>query len=159
MNKREKEREIKILQCLREDGRMQLTKMSHKTGIPVSTLHDYIKTSKLVKKYTALLDFAKIGYATRFYGLVSVHRDNRERAFSYLMAKPNINTFFKINNGYDFLFEGVFETLKEVEDFFEEFDKLFKVKAKEMHYIIDEYKREGLYATNEIKMEVPAGWR
>ena len=52
-----KEKKMKaFVECLKDDPRIPLTKASRKTGIPVSTLHDYWKmlreiyTFQLVRK-------------------------------------------------------------------------------------------------------------
>lgn len=57
--------DLKILEELQEDGRMNYAEISRKTGIPSSTVYD--KITKLVnkgviKKFTVILDREKVGF-------------------------------------------------------------------------------------------------
>ena len=63
MNKKD----LLIVSHLRRDGRTSLTELSKKTRIPISTIFDRLKQNKnnFIKKHTALIDFAKLGYNTR----------------------------------------------------------------------------------------------
>jgi len=139
-------KEAMLLSYLRHYGRMPLTILSRKTGIPVSTLHDRLKKSKSIRKITALLNFHKLGYSAKAYVLVRAHRTYREKLAGYLQEHHHVNNLYKINNGYDFLLECVFENMRDMEDFIEELDRLYKVRTTNVHYIIDDLKREGFLA-------------
>ena len=55
---------------------------------------------------------------------------------------PNINSIYKISNGFDFLVEGVFKNVKDVEDFIDHFGGKFKTEQVQVHYIIEDIKKE-----------------
>jgi len=57
-----------------------------------------------------------------------------------------VNNIFKINNGYDFMVEGVFRFLQDFEDFSEDLEEKFSIKEKQMYYIIEDVKREACYS-------------
>ena len=137
-------KDIKFLTHLRNNARETLTMISKKTGIPISTLYDRLKIHEknLITKHTALIDFAKLGYLCRAHIAIKVTIDEREAIKEYLMKQNCVNSLYKINNGYDYLIEGVFLHVKEMEDFLERFEQKYKVMEKNVHYIIEDIKRE-----------------
>ena len=74
--------------------------------------------------------------------MLRVHKDSKEPIRQFLEKHVNANSLYKINNGYDFLIEGVFRHLKDVEDFLEKLEEKFEVMEKQVYYIIDDIKRE-----------------
>jgi len=145
MNKKE----LAIISALRQDSRLSLTKMSKQTKIPVSTLHDKIReyTGDLIRKHTAIVDFAKLGYNTRALVFLKVEREQRQQLQDFLQLNRNVNNLSKVNNGYDFLIEFVFEHIKDMEDLIETIESKFKINTKETYYIIDEIKRESFLSS------------
>ncbi len=117
-----KSSDLKLISYLRRNSRQTLTEISKKTRIPISTLYDKLKLHEqsVILKHTTLLDFAKLGFNCRANILFRVNKDERDKLGSYLKAHPAVNNLYKINNGYDFLAEGVFNHVKELEDFLDE---------------------------------------
>lgn len=145
-------KDLIVLSHLRNDSRETLTKMSRKTSIPVSTLFDRIRMheNSIIKRYTAILDFTQLGYNSRAKIIIKVKREEREDVENYLQKHENINSLYKINNGYDFLVEGIFKHIKEVEDFMEQLEIKFKIKSSQVYYIIEDIKREEFLSDPEL---------
>ncbi|MBN1792550.1 Lrp/AsnC family transcriptional regulator [Candidatus Woesearchaeota archaeon] len=139
-----------FLTHLRQNARATLTSISKKTKIPISTLYDKLRMHEgnLILKHTTLLDFSKLGYNCRANILLRTSRETRDKLCSYLKAHTSINNLFKINNGYDYMAEGIFENVKHMEDFMEELERAFKLEDKKAHYIIDDLKREDFLLGN-----------
>jgi len=135
---------LALLSQLRTNSRARLTEMSRTTGIPVSTIHDRLKAGfeGTVTKMTALLDFRSLGYTARATIILKVDKDHRGAVSGFLSASPPVNNLFKINNGYDFMVEGVFLTLVDLENFIEDLEDRFAIRDKQVYYIIDEIERE-----------------
>ena len=148
-----KKTDLVIISSLRQNARAKLTEMSRKTRIPVSTIFDRIKIHEggLIKKHTALVDFGKLGYNTRANIILKVKREHRDDVREFLMNHPSVNSAFKINNGYDFSIEGIFENIREVEDFIELLEDKFSIKSKQVFYIIDELKKEAFLSNPTIE--------
>lgn len=140
-----KKNDIKIIKVLRRNSRESLTSISKITNIPISTLFEKLKKhgQSIIIKHTTLLDFAKLGYMCRVNIMLKTSREHRNKLGGYLKAHSAINNLYKINKGYDFLAEGVFSHVKELEDFLEELEQNFPLKDKKMHYLIEDIKREG----------------
>lgn len=137
-------KDMLIMSNLRQNARQTLTKMSRKTKIPISTIYDRLKHHEngLITRHTTLLDFAKLGYATRATVMLKVPREQREAVRDFLLKSACVNTLMKINNDFDFFFEAVFREIRELEDFIERLEEQFKVRTKKVFYIIEELKRE-----------------
>ncbi|HLD15102.1 MAG TPA: Lrp/AsnC family transcriptional regulator [Candidatus Nanoarchaeia archaeon] len=146
-------KEMMIVSCLRKNARETLTKISRETGIPVSTIFDNIRRNfnNLVIKHTALIDFSKIGYSTRAtITLKLALKEEKEAVKEYLLKNKSVNSFYKINNGYDFLVEGIFHDLSELEMFLDDIESKFKIVEKRVYYIIQELKREEFMANPSL---------
>lgn len=145
-------KDLQIISNLRADSRQTLTSISKKTKIPISTIYDRLKANNgnLIKRHTCLIDFNKIGFTTRAKVLIKVDRAVREEVKEYLMNHRNINYLAKINNNYDFLFEAVFKQIKELEEFLEQLEEKFKIKSKQVFYIIEDVKRESFLSEPEM---------
>ena len=139
------QKDLLLLNNLRQNARETLTKLSRKTRIPISTIYDKLKMyhGDIIKKYTSIIDFAKLGYNARVNIMLRIDKEQRDEIKEFLARKDCINSVFKINNGYDFLIEGIFKDIRGVEDFLETMEDRFKIKSKQVYYVVDEIKREG----------------
>src|SRR4030043_1268939 len=139
-----KQADLKFLSYLRKNSRQTLTEISKKTKIPITTLYDKLRLHErsTILKHTSLIDFAKLGFNCRADILFKSGKEERDKLGSYLKAHPAINNLYKINNGYDFLAEGIFCHVKELEDFMETLEKSFPIEEKKTHYVIEDLKRE-----------------
>ena len=131
---------------------MNLTKMARKTGIPVSTIFDKIKGYKgnLVTKHTTLIDFDALGYNTKANIMLKVNKEDKAQLKEYLMKIQCVNSFYRINNGYDFMIEGIFRNIMEMEEFLEKLEEKFAIEKKESFYIIDSLKKEAFLTDAEL---------
>ena len=147
-------KELLIMSLLRENARETLTKMSKKTNIPISTIYEKIKSNEngVIKKHTCILDFSRLGFNTRAALSIKVTKTKKEKLREYLKNHTNINSIYKINNGYDFWVECIFKNIRDLEDFIEHLETEFSIK-KDVYYIIDDIKRESFMSDmNIVKM-------
>jgi DNA-binding Lrp family transcriptional regulator len=145
------EKYLIVFQYLRQNSRFQLTQLSRKTGIPITTIYDQIRhEDSFVRKYTALLDFEKLGYHARFVVALSVSPKDKQNLREYLLKNHQVNSLFSINNGYDFLAEGIFKQLRGAEKFIEEIEQGFSIKNKHVHYITNDLKQEAFLSNPYI---------
>ena len=137
-------KDLLVMAYLRQNSRMKLTTMSRLTRLPVSTIFDRMRYHEggLIKGHICLLDFAKLGFHTRANIMFKVGKSDKEAMREYLHNSFNVNSIYKINNGYDFLVEVVFRNIHELEEFLESLEERFDIKSKVVHYIIDDIKRE-----------------
>lgn len=139
-----KSTDLKILQHIRHNSRMNLTTLSKKTGIPVSTIFDRIKTQQkeTITRFTALVDFTRLGYPVKTNIFLKIDPSQREEVRAYLVAHERVNNLFRINNGFDFAAECVFQSIKEFEEFLDTIEQTYRVVEKNVYHIIDDIARE-----------------
>ncbi len=145
-----KKKDMVILSYLRQNARMQLTHLSKMSDIPVSTLFDKLKTSTpFIQKYTALVDFQPLGFATRAMIVLKVRKNNREEVEQFVNGSKVINSAYKINNGCDYILDALFRDMKEMEDFLEYMQERFKVERHQVYYILNILKQEDFLNSKE----------
>ncbi|MFH1445521.1 MAG: Lrp/AsnC family transcriptional regulator [Nanoarchaeota archaeon] len=69
------EKDAKILSTLQENSRLSTRQISKKTQLPITTIHNRIKKMNnegIIKKYTVVPDYKKIGMKILAYVLLSV---------------------------------------------------------------------------------------
>ena len=144
-------KELKLLQHLRINSREKLTSISKKTKIPISTLFDLLKelNQSHIKKHTILLDFEALGYHTQANVFLKVPQEKKELLIKHLQHHPNINSVYKINNNWSFIIETIHKNVKELDNFLEKITDTFKIEKKEIHYLIEEIKKEGFEINEE----------
>ncbi|MFQ5475182.1 MAG: Lrp/AsnC family transcriptional regulator [Candidatus Nanoarchaeia archaeon] len=137
-------KELQIITQLRKDARMHITKMSKNTRIPISTIYDRIKNNKcrLMTRNVTLVDFTRLGFSCRVSIILRLKKKQKQELREHLLKSFNVNSLFKINNGYDYMIDAVFKNVKEVEEFMDDIDEKFSVAELKTYYIIDEIARE-----------------
>ena len=145
-------KDLQIISNLRKNARMSLTNMSKLTNIPISTISDRLRVheSSIIKKHTTLIDFEKLGFNIRANVCVKIDKEKRDEVKWFLVKHQNVNSIFRINNGYDFLFEGIFRHIKDLEDFIEKLEGRFNVKQRQVYYLIEDIKIEEFMADPQL---------
>ncbi len=144
-------KDLMVVSCLRQNARETLTHMSRRIHLPISTIYDRLKNQEndLIVKHTSLLDFAKLGFTTRVTVAFRVERAGRNPLELFLSNHPCVNSLYKINNGYDFLVDGIFRHLKDLQYFIESIEDRFPILEKQLYYIVDDIKRENFLSNPE----------
>jgi len=134
----------------RRNARENLTQISRMTRIPVSTIFDKLREFEkgLIQKHTTLIDFKKLGFDIRIDILFKLSRDNREDFREFLMGNENVNSVYRINNGFDYLVEAIFKDMSDLHRFTELLER-FKIEAKQELFILEDLKRES-FLTDEL---------
>ena len=137
-------KDLLLVSHLRRNARETMTNMSRGTGIPISTIFDKIRRFErdFISKHSALLDFSALGYHVRTNVMLKVDAHVRDDLEAYLKRDERVNSAYRVNNGFDYIFEAVFRDVKQFQKFTDEIETKFKVKDKEVFYVIDELKRE-----------------
>ena len=71
------EKDRRILEVLHENSDLSIQKISKRTGIPITTVHNRIKRLKksgIIKNYTVNLDYQKLGKHVLAFVLINVNQ-------------------------------------------------------------------------------------
>jgi len=137
------EKDFQILKHLRKNNRGTLTNISKSAGIPVTTVYDRIKMldqNQIIKKSVCLLDFSKLGFHVKTHFALKVKE--REQFLEFISKQDCLNSLYRINHGFDFLFEAIFRDMNETRAFSELIEKNFTVLNKQFYYILEDLKQE-----------------
>lgn len=147
-----KQSDLLIISNLRLNGRETLTAMSKKTRIPVSTIFDKLRenVNGVIKRPTVLIDFHKMGYPTISTILIKIAKDNRDQLKDFLQKSFNVNSVYKVNNGYDFIIEVVFRNMQEQETFIERLEESFSILELKTFFVIEELKKEAFFTNPKL---------
>jgi DNA-binding Lrp family transcriptional regulator len=139
-----KNKETLLLSHLRNNSREKLTSISKKTGIPIATLFYLLKEleGNRYTKSTILLNFENLGYHSHAQIFLKVNREDKLKARTFLEKQDSVNTVYKTNNGWDFIIETVHNNIKQLDKFIEKIDENFEIKNHQIHYLIEEVKKE-----------------
>ena len=70
-------------------------------------------------------------------------KNKKEELKKHLCFHPQVNNVYKINDGWDFIIETVHRNIKELDDFLEQLNQKYEIQAQQVHYLIEDIKREG----------------
>lgn len=144
------EKDKVILSYLRSNSRIQLTKLSKKTRIPVSTLFEKIKRFKkeVITKETIIIDFNKLNLNTRAFFLIKTSKD-KSNVINFLNKREELNNLWKISNEYDFLADMLFRNIYEADKFKDKLESEYQIEDIEIIYVVQEIIREA-YLSNPM---------
>jgi len=126
--------------ALRKNGREKLTVLSKKLNEPVTTLFQRIRKSTAIQRFTVLLRYDELGYPCITHTIIKVNKNRKEELRKYLKTHSNVNTIYRINNGYDFIVEGIFRSMYDVEQFLDDIHE-FEIQET-THYVLEEIQKE-----------------
>ena len=137
-------KDLAILSHLRHNSNQPITDIARNTGIPVTTIYDRMRQHErdIIKKYTVLLDFAKLGYLAKTKMALKVGKEHKEKLLKYLNEHPNVNSISKINLGFDYFIEVIFRNHNETHEFLDELDKRFSIEERHVFFVVDDIEKE-----------------
>lgn len=143
-------KDIQIISHLRKNAREKITDIARETHIPVTTIYDKVRMHDkgLFKRHVSLLDFSKLGYSIMSMIAVKAEKNKRFNLRDYLYNHKNVNSLYRVNEGFDFVLGCVFENSAQAEDFLDSLKAEHNVKEAMMFNVIDEVKKEG-FLTHE----------
>ena len=142
-------KELAILYYLRSNGRHTVTQIGRVLGMPRTTVFEKIKKFKrlnLIPKFTAIVDFSKLGQAICAYVLFKTEPVNKEEFGQALVNNAHTNNVMKLGNDYDYLASLVFPDMSELHTFLDLICQKYQIKETKILYAAKDMKREGFMA-------------
>lgn len=125
-----------LLNSLRKNSRIRISKLARSYNIPVTTLHFTLKRLEeaIIKKHVALLDFEKQGYRRYFIIITNDSQKIREK----ILDSSFVNNFYRTQLGVTV--EGIFSSNSQYQRFLNYLsDKRIKYRS---HPILEVKKQE-----------------
>jgi Lrp/AsnC family leucine-responsive transcriptional regulator len=140
------EKELLILNCLRENSRCTITELSKKTGLSRSAVCDKIKklnATGIIKRYGCLLNFERLSKPIHATVLFKCGAEKNELA-QELENSPYTNNVNRLGNDFDFIASFVFDDMYSLHTHIEELAAKYKLESYKIFYISKGLKKEGL---------------
>jgi DNA-binding Lrp family transcriptional regulator len=117
-------KDLKIINALREDSRESIKKIARKTNIRPSTVHQRIQRlikNNIIDKFTIKLNNKAIG--ENFIAFLLVKGTTSEYITQKFLASKNVREVFGVTGEYDVLVKLKFKDVDEFNDFIIKFRK------------------------------------
>lgn len=139
-----------VISNMRENSRESLTRLSKKTRIPVTTLHNKLKEYEgdLIKKFTSIVNFSKLGYKTKAQILLKPNPETKKQLEEFLMKSKAVNSLYKVSTSFEYSVEVIFKDMEELQDFLNKLDE-FRVYQKEVVFVLNDLRREDFLSSPE----------
>ena len=121
-----KEKERLIISHLRKNSRNSLGSISESIDMPISTIYDKINRfnkDQVIQKFTALIDFKKLGYHHHTKLALQVSRLQKQSLQEFLSNHQAVNSVHEINGGFDFMVETIHKDIKRYLNFLDELEE------------------------------------
>lgn len=108
-----------ILNILRENADISMKEISKKTGIPITTIHNRIKTMKkegIIKCYRAIIDPKKLGYNVQAFVQLAVKGLDEEK-IKKLASLPNVVECYEVSGPHNVILKVYSENIDALNNF------------------------------------------
>lgn len=139
--------DLRLVAQLRANARQPVLALSSGLDICRITvtkrLQELQKT--VIKKYTALLDFAQLGFPVRVQ--LSVHPVLEDRSVfeRFIQQQGCLNNLYAASHGSAYIVDLVFQTQTEADIFLSQLDAAFSFAEKHVYFIHQELVRESFF--------------
>ncbi len=107
-----------ILAALKANSRLSEKKLARATGIPMTTVHNRLKkleASKVIKGYTALVDYTKLGKPITAFVLVKAGpQADQKKLLSHIANLSGVFEAAMITGEFDMLFKARVANMEEL---------------------------------------------
>lgn len=115
------EKDLRILELLRFEGRASTVRIAAKTGIPRVTVHDRmdkLRREKVIRKFAALPNYSALGLGTTAFVLVAYdHSKTTQLALARRLALiANVSEVFVIAGEWDLLLKVRGKSIEDIGD-------------------------------------------
>lgn len=146
------EKEIEILECLAEDGRVDIETLAKMVDLTVKETEEIIKKledNNIIVKYSTVIDWRKVNRKERVTAMIDVKvTPKRDVGFDDIAKRiyrfDEVKSVYLMSGAYDLsvIMEG--ETIHEVSRFVsDKLSTLDSVLSTTTHFIMKKYKHDG----------------
>jgi len=136
--------DMKIVKCLIEDGRSTYRAIADETGVSEATVKnriDSLKERGVIKKFTAVLDYHKLGRVVKSFIGLKVQPAKLKFIVDHMRDHPDVHVLYRTSGDVDLLFEVIFERMEDLNAFLEKELALEGILGTVVTIVIGPYKR------------------
>ena len=136
-------KDLEILEVLKNHAKWTTHHISKKTLIPITTVHNRIKKLEamgVIKGYTALLDYKKMGESISAFVLADVQSDNPCKRSNEILKEienwKEVHESYTITGNHDIILRISVKDTEELEKFIERLDAIEGIEKAKTNIIL-----------------------
>lgn len=136
--------DMKIIKCLTEDARTTYRHIAEESGVSEATVKnriDRMMEEGVIKKFTVMLDYHKLGRAIKSFIGLRVQPAKLQEIVGHFKEHPDIHVVYRTSGDVDLLFEVIFEKMEDLNTFLENELALDGILGTVVTIVIGPYKR------------------
>jgi len=141
------ETDMKILNILIEDSRLSMRQIAKKAGVSVATVMHHIRRledERIIKKYTAKIDYEKIGYDIEVVIEIRISKGKLFEVEKKIASHPNVFAVYDITGASDAIIIARFPTRRKMDNFLKKLQTFEFVERTETKLVLNTIKEENM---------------
>ena len=137
----------KILNTLNENSRLSLRQIAGKVSVSVATvMHrlNRLEKESVLKKYTAKVDYEKIGYDTEVAIEIRISKGRLLDVEKKIATHPNVFAVYDVTGAFDAIILARFRTTRQMDNFLKKIQTYEFVERTETKLILKTIKEESI---------------
>lgn len=137
----------KILNIIVDNSRLSLRQIAKKADVSVATVMHHIKKLEkdgIIKRYTAQLDYEKIGYDIEVVIEIRISKGRLFDVEKKIAANPNVFAVYDITGAFDAVVLARFPTRRQMDNFLKKLQTYEFVERTETKLILNTIKEESI---------------
>ena len=141
------ETDKKILNILVDNSRLSLREIAKRAGVSVATVMHHLNRlehEKIVHKYTAKLDYEKIGYDVEVMIEIRISKGKLFEVEKKIATNPNVFAIYDVTGSFDAVILARFQTRRQMDNFLKKIQTYEFVERTETKLILNTIKQENI---------------
>src|SRR3989344_11175 len=137
--------DIEILRVLEKNSRLSLRKIAKKVGVSVATvMHrlNRLEKESVIRGYTALLDYDKLGFELQAIISVDVSKGKLFEVEKKIATDPSVHAVYDITGHFDVVVVARFKTRKSLDTFVKKIQTYDFVEKTETAIVLNTIKED-----------------
>ncbi len=136
--------DMKIIKFLTDDARSTYRAIAEDAGVSQATVKnriDRLMEKGVIKKFTVMLDYHKLGRAIKSFIGLKVQPAKMQSIVKHMKEHPDVFVLYRTSGDVDLLFEVIFEKMEDLNTFLETELALEGILGTVVTIVIGPYKR------------------
>ncbi|MBI2654278.1 Lrp/AsnC family transcriptional regulator [Candidatus Woesearchaeota archaeon] len=141
------EKDRKILDILVDNSRLSMRQIAKKANVSAATVMHHIKKLEqegLIKKYTAKLDYEKVGYDVEVMIEIRISKGKLFEVERKIASHPNVFAVYDVTGAFDSVVLARFPTRRQMDNFLKKLQTYEFVERTETKLILNTIKEENI---------------